>query len=276
MRLEVSKQVVKSIKTVRTVYKSKSDIERVRDFVFDDSGFPLPTKRELSNTFDSIKDIVDDIAQDAPGLVSSMEAEFGNRELTEKQREAVSAIVNASDRLQDEADDNEELRDVYTGEKEPLDAIVSSPGLTRRVARACAAGYREFVVDDETSTCVFDSLVEENCYAGSRRVSEVDLGESEACLYYSLDFFQPDGSCRQNYRRVYFNGRWTCRWEALGVDKAPWYTLHKALDEEPSPPDPSPPDPSPPDPSPPDPSPPDPSPPDPSPPDPSPPEPEPA
>ena len=56
-----------------------------------------------------------------------------------------------------------------------------------------------------------------------------DLGGADVCLYYSLDFFQSDGSCRENYDRVYFAGRWTCRWAELGASRAAWYTLQ---DEE--------------------------------------------
>ena len=77
--------------------------------------------------------------------------------------------------------------------------VGNEPGRGVVVATNCEPGYEEFPIDDETSTCVFESLVEPACYAGSRRVRRPDLGGADVCLYYSLDFFQPDGSCRQNY-----------------------------------------------------------------------------
>jgi len=275
-RLAISKQVLNSIKTVREGYGTVSNLkERRRDFAYDKDEVPVPRKRELTNSFKAMKGIVDHVARDIPGLTRRVESEYGGKTLSSKERESVSTIVNEGDRLQNEAKRLEDLEGAYSGDDPPVDAIKANPRLAQRAADSCATGYQEFVIDDNISTCVFRTLVEANCYAGSRRVAEVDLGGSDACLYYSLDFFQPNDSCRENYSRVYFLGRWTCRWSGLGADKPAWYTLHKTLEEKPSPPDPSPPDPSPPDPSPPDPSPPDPSPPDPSPPDPSPPDPSP-
>ena len=107
--------------------------------------------------------------------------------------------LHRSDRQQRDAEAIEDLEGVYLGEEEPLDAIGNDPGRGVVVATNCEPGYEEFPIDDETSTCVFESLVEPACYAGSRRVRRPDLGGADVCLYYSLDFFQPDGSCRQNY-----------------------------------------------------------------------------
>ena len=44
------------------------------------------------------------------------------------------------------------------------------------------AGCEEFPVDDKTATCVWRSLVEWSCYAGSRHVSHPDLEGANACL----------------------------------------------------------------------------------------------
>ena len=74
--------------------------------------------------------------------------------------------------------------------------------------------------------------MEKNCYKGSRQPSDVNLGNSEVCLYYSLDYLQPGDKCRANYERVYSSRGWTCRWASLGPDQPAWYTLHKALDDE--------------------------------------------
>lgn len=61
-----------------------------------------------------------------------------------------------------------------------------------------------------------------NCYAGSPHVNRPDLGDANACL-----FFQPDSTCRENYAKVTFEGRETCRCAELRSDKASWYTLEK-------------------------------------------------
>ena len=45
-------------------------------------------------------------------------------------------------------------------------------------------------------------------------------------MYYSLDFFQEGGTCRENYAEVTFQGRSTCRWAALG-SSAVAYSVHK-------------------------------------------------
>ena len=142
-------------------------------------------------------------------------------------------IVEESDRHRREAENIEDLEGVHTGEQDPRDAIGNDPDRGQAVASSsCRAGYREFVIEeDKISTCVFEPLVEPRCYAGSRRVQEPNLGRSNVCLYYSLDFFQPKQTCRKNYARVYYQGRWTCRWKELGVDRAAWYTLYKAPDD---------------------------------------------
>ena len=119
---------------------------------------------------------------------------------------------------------------VYTGDQDPDEGISNLPdnsGSDIREGDRCDSDYQEFPLDDETSTRVFASLVEPNCYAGSRRVSDPDLGASDACLYYQLDFFQPGGGCRENYARVQFQGRETCRWAELGANQVAWYTLRK-------------------------------------------------
>ena len=116
----------------------------------------------------------------------------------------------------------EALEDVYTGDQDPDEGISNLPdnnGSGIREGDRCDSDYQEFPLDDETSTRVFASLVEPNCYAGSRRVSDPDLGASNACLYYQLDFFQPGGGCRENYARVQFQGRETCRWAELGANQ---------------------------------------------------------
>ena len=68
-----------------------------------------------------------------------------------------------------------------------------------------------------------------------RRESDRAFGQSGAnvCLYYSLDFFQANGTCRQNYAKVRFNGRETCRWAALGASNRHWYTLYKPPGDKP-------------------------------------------
>ena len=107
----------------------------------------------------------------------------------------------------------------------------SDPSSGMAVGANCEVGYEEFPIDDETSTCVFESLVEPNCYRGSAPRPDV-LGGSDVCLYYPRDRFQPDGSCRANYDRVYFLGQWRCRWDELESDQLAWYTLLKDEEEE--------------------------------------------
>ena len=148
-------------------------------------------------------------------------------------RESYSVVMNDVDRQLREAETIDDLEAYYRGEKELREAIGNDPNRGMAAAADCKLGYREFPLEDgKTSTCVLESLVEENCYPGSRPPSDVDLGGSGACLYYSRDRFQPDGSCRENYDRVQFQGQWTCRWAELGPEEPAWYTLHE-VEEEP-------------------------------------------
>ena len=148
-------------------------------------------------------------------------------------RELYSVLMNDFDRGLREAETLDDQEAFRRGEKKLGEAIGNDPNRGMATAANCKLGYREFPLKDgKTSTCVFESLVEENCYRGSRQPIDVDLGGSEACLYFSLDYHQPDGSCRENYADVNFQGQRTCRWADLGSDQSHWYTLHKALDDE--------------------------------------------
>ena len=187
------------------------------------------TKRGKLSNFETRRDMGRFVTQVVGGMVGEAEMELAARDLEDHERDAFSTIVNESDRLRREGETIDDLEGVYTGEDEPLDAIMKHPDLGRSAGSSCEAGYEEFVIDDRTSTCVLQSLVERNCYAGSRRTSDVDLGDSQACLYYSLDFLKPDGTCRENYEKVFFQGRWTCRWADLLPEQPSWYTLDRTL-----------------------------------------------
>ena len=228
------KPVVEASKSFRTLDKLSSGIrDGLRHLARDRSGTLLPTRRGLASNYENARAISQEVTQDSSELIREAEMEFANRNLDDHEREAFSEIVNESDRLRREAETIDELEDVYHGEKDPRDAIGNDPSRGVAVAENCEYGYEEFPIDDETSTCVFESLVEPNCYPGSRRVRNPDLGRERdnVCLYYSLDFFQPNGTCRQNYDRVYFQGRWTCRWEELEPEEPAWYTLRKVEED---------------------------------------------
>ena len=236
-RLWISNTMLKPLsdasKTLRVLAEGESDISaRVRDLVQDGSGLLKTTKRGARKIYENLRSLNQDLTEDTPELISEAERDFGSRSRDDDEREAFWSNVHESDRLRREADGIDDLEGVYTGETAPLDAIGDNPGVGVAVANACASGYEEFPIDGETSTCVFRSLVEPNCYAGSRRVRDPDLGGADVCLYYSLDFFQPNGTCRQNYDRVYFQERWTCRWDELEAHEPAWYTLHETQDDE--------------------------------------------
>ena len=190
----------------------------------------VPTKRAREVNYESVRDINKEAADAYPDLIGDAERDYADQGLDDEKRAAFANLVNEADRQQGDAESIERLEAVYTGEADPLDAIKNDTGLGRRVGKNCGAGYEEFPVDDKTSTCVFQSLIERNCYAGSRRVPELE--GVDTCLYYSLDFFRSDGTCRANYAKVYYNGRWTCRWAELGPSAPLGYTLHKELDDD--------------------------------------------
>ena len=182
------------------------------------------TTEDARETFGAMRDSLKALTEDNPALIAEAQREAAADGVDEAEREALFDLVEEADHHQSDATTIEALEDVYTGEADVVDRLGTGGGGGNVT---CGADYEEFPIDDETSTCVWSSLVEWNCYAGSRHVSNPDLGGSNACLYYSLDFFQQDGSCRENYANVRFLGRDTCRWEELGADKAAWYTLEK-------------------------------------------------
>ena len=192
------------------------------------------TKRGLRRNFESLKGIAQIGAQELNELLPRAEREFAaDPNPDHGARESFSVVVNDVDRQLREAEALDDLEDVYREEQDPGKVIGNNPDRGVAVGADCEPGYREFPLEDgKTSTCVFESLVEENCYRGSRQPSEVDLGGSDACLYYSLDFFQPNGSCLPNYKRVQYQERWTCRWAELGPDQPPWYTLREAEEKK--------------------------------------------
>ena len=209
--------------------KGKADSNRD----FDGSG--QPTKKGLQNNFESHKDnqqtwkeYLDELLPGLKGL---------RPDIDDGTRESFSVLENDIDRRRREAEGIDDLEGVYTGEESPSEAIGNDPRRGMVVAENCKFGYQEFPIDDKISTCVFESLVEPECYKGSRQPPEVDLGDSEVCLYYSLDKFLPEflpeQRCRDNYERAKnFRGKWTCRWEDLGPEEPAWYTLHKPEDDE--------------------------------------------
>ncbi len=183
------------------------------------------TPAEAQEYYEALRGISQSLTERNPDLVAAVEREAATNGVGGDKRDALSDLVDEGDYHQSDAAGfaDEGLEDVYTGE---ADVETLGSGDTGGAA-TCGAGYDEFTVDDKTSTCVWSSLVEPSCYAGSRQVSNPDLGGANACLYYSLDYLQPDGSCRENYTKVTFQGRETCRWAELGADRAAWYTLEK-------------------------------------------------
>ena len=178
----------------------------------------------LADVHEAMRDASRSLTEGNPDLVAEVEREA----VADGEREARFDLVEEADHNQRDAAAIKDLQDVYTGNAdvvETLGTVAAGDGSSG--AAACGADYEEFTVDDKTSTCVWSSLVEWNCYAGSRQVSHPDLGGANACLYYSLDHFEPDGSCRENYAKVNFQGRETCRWAELGIATKAWYTLEK-------------------------------------------------
>ena len=228
------KPVVEASKSFRILDKLSSGIrDGLRHLARNRSGTLLPTLRGLTSNFENVRTISQETTQGSPDLIREAEMDFAGRNLDDHEREAIADVVNESDRLRREAESIDEFEEVYLGEKDPDDAIGNDPSRGLAAAESCEFGYEEFPIDDETSTCVFETLVEPNCYPGSRRVRNPDLGRERdnVCLYYSLDFFQPGGTCRTNYARVYFEGRWTCRWDELEPNEPAWYTLRKKEDD---------------------------------------------
>ena len=183
----------------------------------------------LRETWEAMRDATKALTEGNAELVTEAEQEIAANGVDDAERDAYFALVDEADHHQSDAAAFDDLEDVYTGAADVVEALgrPAEGGGGTSAGATCGANYEEFPVDDKTSTCVWNSLVEWNCYAGSRQVSHPDLGDANACLYYSLDFFQPDGTCRENYANVTFLGRETCRWAELGADKAAWYTLEK-------------------------------------------------
>ena len=185
----------------------------------------------LEQNFRALRDTTQTLTEDLPDHVPAAEREIAADGVDDNEREAFFALVEEADHHYSDAEamEDEELEDVYTGEVDVVETLgtVADGGGGTIGGATCASGHQEFPVDDKTSTCVWESLVEPNCYAGSRRVTHPDLGGANDCLYYSLDYSQPDGTCRENYAKVTFQGRETCRWAELGADKVAWYTLEK-------------------------------------------------
>ena len=202
------RQVIGANKTLRTV------TERAED---------------LREAYEAMRDATQALTEGNAELVTEAEQEIAADGVDDAERDAYFALVEEADHHYTDAAAIEELEDVYTGEADVVETLgrPAEGGGGTSGGAMCGSNYEEFPVDDKTSTCVWNSLVEWSCYAGSRHVSHPDLGGANACLYYSLDFFQPDGTCRQNYAKVMFQGRETCRWAELGTDKAAWYTLEK-------------------------------------------------
>ena len=200
-----------------------------RHLARDGSGSFQPTQSGLVSIFENVRALYQETTQDSPALIGEAVRDSAGRDLDDEEEEAVWNIVDEADRQRREAETIDELEGVYLNEDDPVDVLGNRTGGDIRVAESCAAGYEEFPIDDETSTCVFQSLVEENCYAGSRPVNVPGV---DTCLYYSLDFFQPDDTCRTNYARVFFQGRQTCRWAELGAHEPAWYTLYKGEEDD--------------------------------------------
>ena len=239
-RLSISvatnKPLAAALKTIRTVSDAA---ESARDFQRNTAGALRVTKRGLRNTYETLRGIGRSATRESATLIREAEREYTSRARTDTQREAMANLINGQDGMRRDVEAIEALEDVYTGDQDPEEGISDLPDNSGiREGDRCDSGYQEFPLDDETSTCVFASLVEPSCYAGSRRVDDPDLGNSSACLYYQLDFFQPGGGCRENYARVQFQGRETCRWSELGADQVAWYTLRKGGGEEPEEPEP--------------------------------------
>ena len=194
---------------------------------FDGSG--RLTEQGLESNYESLRTISQFRVQEGTELIREAVSDIAGRNLDDEERGAFATFVDEADRRRREAGNIDALEGVYNRQEKPNEAIGNDPSSGVAVGKNCEPGYEEFPIDDETSTCVFQSLVERNCLAGSRPVSVPGV---DACLYYSLDFFQPSGTCRTNYARVYFQGRWTCRWDELEPNEPAWYTLHKEEEDD--------------------------------------------
>ena len=181
---------------------------------------------DAREVWENLRDTAEALTERNPELIDEAERELVGEDMDDEARDAYWNLVDEADHHQSDAAAIEELEDVYVGEADVVETLGATDAASAGGA-SCAGGYEEFPVDDKTATCVWRSLVEWNCYAGSRQVSHPDLGGANACLYYSLDFLQPDGGCRENYAKVRFQGRETCRWAELGTSRAAWYTLEK-------------------------------------------------
>ena len=217
--------VVKLMKQVRAVTDDGDSGDSDRSRHFDSSG--RLTRHGLESNYENLRDISQSTKQETAKLTSEAETDFSRRNPDEDKRNAFRSIVNGSAHQRREAEAIDTQKDVYLGDEKPLDAIGNDPRQGVVVADNCEVGYEEFPIDDEISTCVFESLVETECYAGSKRAYSPDLGGADVCLYYPRDYPQPDGSCRENYEWVYFQGERTCRWADLGPNQSAWYTLLK-------------------------------------------------
>ena len=193
---------------------------------FDGSG--RLTEQGLESNYESLRTISQFRVQEGAELIREAESDIAGRNPDDEERGAFATFVDEADRRHREAGNIDALEGVYNRQEKPNQAIGNDPSNGVAVGKNCEPGYEEFPIDDKTSTCVFQSLVEVNCFAGSRPVSVPGV---DACLYYSLDFFLPDGTCRTNYARVYFQGRWTCRWDELEPNEPAWYTLYKEEDD---------------------------------------------
>ena len=227
----VKKYVEHGVKAYRVAKAIGEDGETERSSSgrdFDETG--RMTRQGLQRNFQSLKSVVQSWKRNIEELIPEVEKNFAAvPDLDDDVRELFSVLMNDIGRQTRAAETLDDLKGVYEEEQDPNDAIGNDPGRGVAVAANCRPGYREFPLEDgKLSTCVVESLVEEGCYKGSRQPSDVDLGGSEVCLYYSRDFLQPDGSCRENYKRVNFQGQWTCRWAELATDQPHYYTLEKA------------------------------------------------
>ena len=226
--------IAKVFKSVRVLNERPSGPGVVRDFIDDGTGKLNLTSEGLKNNFENGIGALKSLTRFIPGRLQQAEEDAARRNFSDEEKDAFWTIANQSDRLQREVEAIEDREGIHTGERDPQEAIKRDPDFgSTVVGSGCRLGYREFPLEDgKTSTCVFESLVEDNCYKGSRPPSDVDLGESGACLYYSRDFIQPNGKCRDNYEKVHFQGLLTCRWADLGPEQVYSYTLHKGLDDE--------------------------------------------
>ncbi len=101
---------------------------------------------------------------------------------------------------------------------------------------ACAAGYSSYPSTVESiETCIWSPLVYPSnggsCFDGSR-LSPYDTGGSAVCQYYSRDYYLADGSCRDNYTEVFFQGADRCRWSDLPASSPAAYSLETSSGDQ--------------------------------------------